>query len=265
MSGGAPGGPSVKVIALLTDFGDGSVYVGAMKGVIASICPGATVIDITHGVEPQCVEEAAFLLAAVDRFFPSGTTFVAVVDPGVGSAREIALVDAGGRRYLAPDNGLLTRVLARGGPSRALYVQRAKHFLPEVSATFHGRDIFAPIAARLASGEIAPEEVGPDAPVARLKRLPPPAGNVVHVDRFGNLVSDVEPPPGMRPARVEVGRHVVTRRARTYAEAATGEPFAYIGSFGTVEVALPSRSAAVALGVGRGATFQVHFEEAEPR
>jgi S-adenosylmethionine hydrolase len=260
----------------LTDFGDGSVYVGAMKGVIAAICPTANVIDITHGVEPQCVEEAAFLLASAYRFFPPATTFACVVDPGVGSAREIALVEAAGRRFLAPDNGLLGGVLARETPTLARHVRERRFFLPEVSSTFHGRDIFAPVAARLAAGEIAPEAVGPAVDPARLVRIAPARperseaeskgaiGRVVHVDRFGNLVTDVAPPAaGAAPRAVEVGGRRIERFARTYAEAPAGEPFTYIGSFGTVEVALPSRSAAQALGVGRGAPVRVQFEEAK--
>jgi S-adenosylmethionine hydrolase len=172
VAGATRNGPNI--VALLTDFGTGSVYVGAMKGVIATISPRTAVLDVTHGVAPQAVDEGAFLLAATCRSFPEGTVFAAVVDPGVGSAREAVLVEAGGRMFVAPDNGLLGRVIEReraSGGVRAWYVRERRLFLSEVSNTFHGRDVFAPVAARLASGQIEAGDVGPEAPLESLVAL----------------------------------------------------------------------------------------------
>jgi S-adenosyl-L-methionine hydrolase (adenosine-forming) len=258
VSGGLPSGPNV--IALLTDFGAGSVYVGAMKGVMATIAPNASVIDITHGVTPQAIDEASFLLGATYRNFPRGTTFVTVVDPGVGSARDIVLVEARDWRFLAPDNGVLTAVLTREEPRAARYVRERRLFLRDVSATFHGRDIFAPVAARLAAGEIYFADVGPAARPADLTRLPGAARSyVVHVDPFGNLVTNVEAAGGALPQSVRVGAHTVSRGARTYADAASGAPFVYVGSFGTIEIGVPMASAAQTLGAGRGSPVEVQF------
>lgn len=242
-----------------------------MKGVIASIAPRARVIDLAHGVAPGAIDEGAFFLAATVRHFPEGTVFVAVVDPGVGSAREAVLLDAAGRLFLAPDNGILGGVLERAPGARAWVVRERRHFLSEVSATFHGRDVFAPVAARLAAGRIRPEDTGPEVALGRLARAPSGSGKVVSIDRFGNLVTDVEAPRGaaaaggraeaLLPRAVEVAGRRIERAARTYAEAPEGEPFFYIGSFGTVEVAIRGASAAEALGARRGAAVSTQLEE----
>jgi S-adenosylmethionine hydrolase len=276
----APAREGDPIIALLTDFGTGSVYVGAMKGVIASCAPRARAIDLTHEVAPQAVAEGSFLLAGAWRLFPEGTVFCAVVDPGVGSDRAVVCLEACERLILAPDNGLLSGVLEalerEGAPSRARRVENAALFLPEVSATFHGRDIFAPVAARLASGEAAPAALGHALDPASLVRLARPGredpedprallGHIVHIDRFGNLVTDLAPPrKGCRPKGLRLHGREVVRAARTYAEAPPGEPFVTLGSFGTVEVALREESAAAALGVRPGTAVRVFFEESEP-
>lgn len=260
-------------IALLTDFGTGSVYVGQLKGVIASGAPAVPVIDLCHEVEPQAVDEAAFLLASAFPHFPPGTVFLAVVDPGVGSAREIAILEAAGRTFVAPDNGLLGLVLARlpeGG--RAFHLGREAY--AGASATFHGRDVMAPIAARLALGE-DPAGLGRAIAMHDLVRYPAPLphaiaprrwrGRIVHVDRFGNLVSDLAPARGLELRAARAGGREIARAGRTYADVEPGTLFVYTGSFGTVEVAARNGSAARALGVGRGADLEVDFDSRPTR
>jgi hypothetical protein len=251
---------STSLVALLTDFGGGSIYAGVLKGVIASLAPGVRVVDLTHDVAPQAPDEAGFLLAASYRYFPEGAVFACVVDPGVGTGREIALVEAGGRRFLAPDNGLLAPVLEREPSAVARHVKARGLFLPRVSATFHGRDIFAPVAARLAQG-LDPREVGPIVPVESLAGVGAASqgggGRVVHVDRFGNLVTDIGEAGAARIGALEVGGRRIDRAARTYGEVPAGEPFFYVGSFETVEVAVSGGDAAHALGVERGAPVTV--------
>lgn len=259
-------------IALLTDFGAGSVYVGQMKGAIATRAPECTLLDLCHEVEPQAVDEAAFLLASAFPHFPERTVFAAVVDPGVGSAREIAILRAGGRHFVAPDNGLLALVLARlSGKGRAFHVGR--EWYDGAAATFHGRDVIGPIAARLAAGEAA-EALG--RPVAAEALAPYPAplpryegarafGRVVHVDRFGDLVTDIVPPEGLPEGRevesMHLGGREIARAARTYADVEPGALFVYRGSFGTLEVALRDGDAARALALRRGAALEARFHE----
>ncbi len=275
-----------QAIALLTDFGEGSVYAGLMKGVIAGIAPGTPVIDLCHAVEPQAVGEAAFLLERSRRYLPAGTVFAAVVDPGVGTDRSIVCVEAAGQAFLAPDNGLLGPILdAFPDGLRAFRVAERRFFLADVSATFHGRDVFAPVAARLAAGEVGPEALGPAVEPGALSRLRRPAAipcapsgvegwtgagrgvavaaEVAHVDRFGNLVTDFERDRAQRIERVVLpGGREVTELARTYGDVAEGTLLAYFGSFDTLEVGVRGGSAARLLGLGRGAALTVFHTHA---
>jgi S-adenosylmethionine hydrolase len=242
-----------------------------MKGAILSRAPAVPIVDLCHEVEPQAIDEAGFLLASAATSFPEGTVFAAVVDPGVGSARAIAILEAGGRTFVAPDNGLLALVLARlSGEGRAFHAG-AEHYRG-ASATFHGRDVIAPLAARLAQGEPA-DALG--RPVATATLAPHPAplprragpraiGRVVHIDRFGDLVSDVAPPPGAAVRSARLAGREVARPARTYADVEPGALVLYEGSFGTLEVAVRDGSAARALGVARGAAFEALFEDPMP-
>lgn len=264
MSGaGEPWRPS-GVVTLTTDFGLVDPYVGVMHGVLLSAGRELRVVDLTHGVEPQDVRAAGFFLAHSWSWFPAGTVHVAVVDPGVGSARRILVARAGGHAFLAPDNGLLGAVLEPDAPGvdvRALDVPRFA--LPEASRTFHGRDVFSPAAARLALG-LDPAQAGPPAGAwERGARPPEPRrsgasveGEVLLVDRFGNLVTslrpaDLEGPPGARWEARLAGRRVPL--VGTYAEAGRGELLALVDSYGWLEVALREGSAARELGVGPGA------------
>jgi S-adenosylmethionine hydrolase len=242
----------MAIITLTTDFGTQDGYVGAMKGVILSMASSATVVDLTHDVPPYDVEAAAFAVAQAARFFPDGTVHVVVVDPGVGSQRAGVVIDDGRQRFVGPDNGVFALAVAE---PRAAHEITAPWFRRgTVSATFHGRDVFAPAAARLALG--APvEEAGPR--VTLQARRPEGVGRVVHIDRFGNLVTDIPAARLPEKTRIRVGRLVLKRLAQTFADVGRGRPVAYVGSAGTLEIAVREGSAAKAYGIKRGAKVRV--------
>jgi S-adenosylmethionine hydrolase len=254
-------------VVLLTDFGAESVYVGEMKAVLASLAPGVAVLDLAHDVRPQNVAEGAFLLGGAWRRYPRGSIFVAVVDPGVGSERAILALQTPDYIFLAPDNGLLSyvwrEIVKRETPRRLFAVTARRLFLPEVSSTFHGRDIFAPVAARLARG-FSPGLLGPRLaqpvllPLSRPAPLPGGSlrGRVLFVDRFGNLVTDVrrdDLPAG--PLVVEVAGRRIAGLSPSYAAAAG--LLAIVDSWNHLEIALKDGDAATALGVGPGAEVLV--------
>jgi S-adenosylmethionine hydrolase len=251
------------IVTLLTDFGQRDAYAGIMKGAVLSICPRAQLIDLTHDVPPQAVPIGALALRSAVPYFPDGTVHVAVVDPGVGSTRA-AVVVATARAYLVgPDNGLLVPAAAQLGIEAVYRLERAEYFRQPVSATFHGRDVFAPVAAHLANG-VAPDAFGPPLPALVPLPLPEPAcaagvvrGVVVYVDRFGNLVSNI---PAAALAAFHASGVSVTIAAMTlspiapsYAAVAPGAPLALIGSWDTVEIAVRDGNAAEHFGVGIGA------------
>jgi S-adenosylmethionine hydrolase len=253
------------VVTLLTDFGLVDPYVGAMHGVVLSAFAGARVVDLTHGVPPQDIAVAAFYLERAWRFFPRGTVHVAVVDPGVGSARRILVLEREGHAFLAPDNGLLSELCGSADAVRTLDVERFS--LPQRSRTFHGRDVFAPAAARLAAG-LAPAELGPACsepvlrPRDRARRLDARSieAHVLFVDRFGNLVTDLcaadlEGAPSQWVARI--GERRIPLFA-TYSDAQPGELIALVDSFDCVEIAVVKGSAARRLSLSPGA--KVRFE-----
>jgi S-adenosyl-L-methionine hydrolase (adenosine-forming) len=245
------------VVALLTDFGTSDPYVGMMKGVIAGICPDANVIDVTHEVPPQDVRIGAFFLERSYRYFPTGSVLVAVVDPGVGTSRRRIALASNGRFFVGPDNGLLSVAAAR---YRAFSLTRRALFLPDISNTFHGRDVFAPVAAHLARG-VPLERFGP--PLRRIiaLRWPKPTrrgtalvGEIISVDRFGNLITNVEPSHwrSLRRPRVSAGDFESSRLATSYAEVDRGKLTLVFGGYGLLEIAARDASAAneLALGVG---------------
>jgi S-adenosylmethionine hydrolase len=259
--------PTSRIITLLTDFGLADHFVGVMKGVIAGIAPRARVIDISHQVEPYQLEQARFLLAQSWPWFPQGTIHIAVVDPGVGSTRRPLLVQAAGHSFIGPDNGIFSNLLGLPG-GRARELTNRKLFLKPVSATFHGRDIFAPCAAHLAAG-LAPARLGPlvkdalrstlDAPQRTGKRIW--TGVVVHIDRFGNLITNLPaaefPELATRPFSLSVGMVTFESLTPNYAAAAPGEPLLLVGSSGNLEVACNQASAAQRLGCGAGAPVEL--------
>jgi S-adenosyl-L-methionine hydrolase (adenosine-forming) len=246
------------IITLLTDFGLADPFVGIMKGVILSTFAGAQIIDLCHGILPQSVVEGAFWLERSYAYFPRGTVHVAVVDPTVGSTRRIVAASARGHIFLAPDNGLLAQSLLESAGADVWEVNAARLGLTTPSATFHGRDVFAPIAARLASGALEPSALGPAAK-ARPCVLEAPSsdgesicGAVVTVDRFGNLITNLGRAlvEGIRARRVVIGGRDVPLR-QTYADVQPGELVAVINAFGVIEVALRDGSAEGYLALGR--------------
>jgi S-adenosylmethionine hydrolase len=252
------------IIALLTDFGNRDPYVGAMKGAILVACPEATLVDVLHEVPAHDVEAGARALEAVYRHFPTGTVFVAVVDPGVGSGRRPVAVGAGEWLFVGPDNGIFTPVLEMYPTARVHLLANPLLWRETRSPVFHGRDLFGPAAGRLAGG-LPLEEVGPalDDPV----RLPRPdksrrddgwQGAVTHVDRFGNLITniaeeDLEMLRGGSPSTlvVDVGGQGIPL-VRTYSDVPEGRLCALVGSTGRLEVAANRRSAAELLGASVG-------------
>lgn len=249
------------IITLTTDFGSRDAYAGVMKGVILSIAPHATVIDITHAVPPQDVRHAGFVLASAIPYFPPDAIHVAVVDPGVGTERRPIAVETQRARYVAPDNGILTFALQRDPPVRIVHLTNEEHWLPSVSATFHGRDIFAPVAAHLACG-VPIEALGEsidvieELPLSRPVRRPDGSilGHVQYIDHFGNCVTDIPvewlPPDAF--VWVEVAGTRVGGLAPAYAAVAPGDPVALIGSTGYLEIAVREGNAAQRFGISVG-------------
>jgi hypothetical protein len=255
-------------IALLTDFGTRDHYAGTLKGVILSLCADATLVDLTHDIEPHDVLSGALELAACYRYFPAGTIFLAVVDPGVGSARRGLAAEAGDYRFVAPDNGVLSMVFRETPPRKVVDLSERRYARPTVSRTFEGRDRFAPAAGWLARG-IDLSAMG--RPVARWHALDVPApeasdgrltGQVLRIDRFGNLVTNIDRrrfDQFRQDADIEITieGQSVPRLVATYAEAQDGAICALFGSTDHLEVALNGGSAAGALGLGRQAAVRV--------
>ncbi|HEY6192045.1 MAG TPA: SAM-dependent chlorinase/fluorinase [Bacteroidota bacterium] len=241
------------LIALLTDFGLSDQYVASMKGVIGTIAPATRVVDLSHEVLPQHVRQAAYLLWSCYRYFPPGTIFVAVVDPGVGTRRKILCLEAGGYRFLAPDNGLLEMALESTRDAKIVSVENNRYFLKHISPTFQGRDQFAPVAAHLSNG-VPAGRLGPRTtpsgggepllmPVRRRGRNYD--GAILHIDHFGNIVTNFQMKPALaRSLALKMGRRMVRRFVRTYMQAPERTPAAIIGSTGLLEVSVRNGSAA---------------------
>lgn len=252
------------IITLLTDFGASDPFVGVMTGAILSHYSAARVVDLCHGVQPGSIVEAAFWLERCYPWFPPGSVHVTVVDPGVGSERRILGAAIAGHLFLAPDNGCFGRRLLEASSAEFRSVDLAQLTLPNPSATFHGRDVFAPLAARLASGALRFAELGPRAeplpslliePVLSEDRL---RGEVVTVDRFGNLITNLDESAwsSRTVTQVSVGPRSVPLR-RTYSDAAPGELMALVNSFGVLEIAEACGSAERSLGSGRGTPVEL--------
>jgi hypothetical protein len=254
-------------LALLTDFGYRDHYVGAMKGVILSIAPTATVTDITHGIPAQSIVAGALALRESWRYFPPRTVFLAVVDPGVGTARApIAIETRAGARFVGPDNGLLWLAAHEAGIKRVVKLTSARYRLAQVSATFHGRDIFAPAAAYLWRGTPI-SALGPAIRSDSIRQieLPEPTvaaravrGEVIYVDGFGNLVSNIDRPTvaqfgagfHQKYLSVRIKRGAAIRILDAYGDAPKGVPLAIFGSFGLLEVAIRDGNAAAHFAAG---------------
>jgi S-adenosylmethionine hydrolase len=263
------------LITLLTDFGTADYFVGAMKGVILSINPNARIVDITHEIPPQDILSGAFTLSAVYKDFPEDTIHVAVVDPGVGSLRRPILVSGGNQFFIGPDNGLFSFVYEREPRARVFHLTNEDYFRRPVSATFHGRDVFAPIAAALAKG-IAPEHLGVEIrDYVRLPEIKPQAAGggtieaaILHIDRFGNCITNLtrdsltEEMIARGVTLTISGREIACFR-HFFAEGKEepDELFAIWGSTGFLEIAAFRASAAKILEVQAGQEIIVMSDE----
>jgi S-adenosylmethionine hydrolase len=255
--------PRLPIVTLTTDFGLTDSYVAEMKGVLLARCPDVRIVDVTHGVPPQDVLAGGFAVERVLRAFPAGTVHVAVVDPGVGSDRRILCMELHGQHVLCPDNGLITWAWRRlgGGVANELTWRP-----PQTSATFHGRDIFAPAAAMLASGDpSAPGLSGPPVEPILLPIFPTPGrpteAEVIHIDHFGNVTTNVPveaigaPPPKV----IRLADRSLGPIRRTYADVPEGEPLALIGSSGLLEIAVRNGNAAHTLGLRVGDRLTIEY------
>lgn len=268
------------VIALMTDFGTSDIYVGVMKGVITSICPEANIVDLTHEISPQSVTMGAWALKNGHRYFPSGTIFVAVVDPDVGSERYPVAVRAGGFVFVAPNNGLLTHIIRMYPQIEAVVITNPEYQLATVSATFHGRDIFAPAAAHLAVG-VPFESLGQQ--LSKLTELEIASahieshravGSVIHIDHFGNLITNIEPLTWDEHRRLKIGETIFPAQKarvtifdttirgvqRAYYEARSGDLLAQVDSSGALEIAVYKGSAAAYIGASIGSEVMLEWE-----
>lgn len=272
-----------RLITLTTDFGTRDGFVGVMKGVILGINPNVTLVDITHDIEPQNIVQGAFVLANAVPYFPPDTIHLVVVDPGVGSTRRALAAQVGETFFVAPDNGVLSFVLrpfdfAQGKPSSSavrpssihvVHLTNTAYFLSRVSTTFHGRDIFAPVAGHLSRG------VPLDALGARIEdwgQLPLERatrhddriiGRVVYIDRFGNAITNIgeEMLEGLEraPLVVRIGAHTLRGIRTTYADVSPGEPLALVSSSWHVEIAVRQGNAAQALGIRVGDVVSIEL------
>ena len=246
-------------IALLTDFGTADYFIGSMKGVVLSINPEARIVDVTHNIPPQDIEAAAFTLLAGYRSFPAGTVHVAVVDPGVGSGRRPIVIEAGNHRFVGPDNGIFSYICDEESAVRVYHVSNDKYFRHPISATFHGRDIFAPVAAVLSIG-VVPAELGEEIDDAvRLKTIHPDRlkngkikGRLIHIDRFGNCITNISREDFTEAARLQIKGKTIKSFRRFFAEPGRDKLFGIWGSAGFLEIAANNASAAKLLGVKRG-------------
>ena len=255
------------LVTLTTDFGEGSAYVAAMKGAILFVSPAVRILDLCHRIPPQDLVSAAYFLADALPIFPAHTIHVVVVDPGVGTSRHLLCVLWNDQYLLVPDNGCWSRLEALATtPVRAYRLTNDKYWRKPVSATFHGRDILAPAAGHLANG-VSPADLGtPTESWVRLA-LPEPAhsaglirGEIVVVDSFGNLISNVSASAGDGIRGVRIAGQSVAKFVRTYGEGEPGEVVALIGSGGRVEVAVVNGSAARILGLGVGTPIEIVLE-----
>jgi len=261
-----------RIVTLLTDFGSRDHYVAAVKGVLLSINPSLTIVDITHEMSPQNISEAGFILAAACKYFPEGTLHLAVVDPGVGGERQGLAAATERHLFVGPDNGLFDWVFAVDPPHQVVVLENPDYHLPQVSATFHGRDIFAPAAGHLSLG-LALEKLGPAINYRMhfpgrliLRDQDKLQGEIIHVDRFGNLISNIEIPHvetkgRLQDLQVSLATEQVLTGPGTYEEAPPLRLFALIGSSGLLEVSVRDGSAHTITGCGVGTPVLVRRQK----
>lgn len=264
----------MRLIALLTDFGEKDSYAGVMKGVIHRINPQARIIDLCHQVPPQDVQAAAFILSSSYKYFPRGTIHVIVVDPGVGSGRKIVCLKTLDYLFLAPDNGVLTFIGQKERIERTVEVSNHRYFLEEVGQTFQGRDIFAPVAAHLSQG-LELTKLGPG--ISHIRELEISRahfsgerleGEVIYIDRFGNLITNITRDhlkelegkfPGKK-VRIVIGGKEILEVNKFYAQSKPGKPLAILGSSNHLEISLNQGNAQGRLGLDKGEKITIELE-----
>ncbi|MGA2002606.1 MAG: SAM-dependent chlorinase/fluorinase [Terriglobales bacterium] len=262
------------IITFTTDFGLNDHFVGAMKGVMLETAPDAQIIDISHAVQPFDILDGALTISQAYSYFPSGTVHLVVVDPGVGTARRPIILTGDRHLFVAPDNGVLSLIYDREERLSVRHVTAEHYFLQPRSNTFHGRDIFSPVAAYLAKG-VDPDRFGEEVTdyVRFAAPRPKPVdertlrGTILKVDRFGNLITNIAPKdlPALfevtpRAFKITLGKGQVTRICANYAEGAPGEAFGILGSMGFLEIATNRGSAFQVLGAGKGSEVSVVME-----
>jgi S-adenosylmethionine hydrolase len=260
-----------SIVTLLTDFGTKEHYVASMKGVILNINPQCLLIDITHQVNPHDIQEGAFILANAYSYFPKGTIHLSVVDPGVGGVRKPILLVTQNYFFVGPDNGLFTFVSQREKVKQVVVLTQQKYFLSKVSTTFHGRDIFAPVAGHLSLG-VKPnafgykidsiKEVGLKKPIIKEEKL---LGEILHIDTFGNLVSNIDEEKLFqfvkgRPFVIQAGRKAIRGLKKGYWQGKAGEGIAVLGSGGFLEISIREGNAQKVLKVKEGDPILISTE-----
>ena len=261
----------MSIITLTTDFGMGSPYVAAIKGVILSINPDATLVDLSHDIRPQDIRQGALVLADVSWLFPEGTIHVAVIDPGVGTGRPIVYAQIGSQHYVSPDNGLLSELIGRRAPSRIIRLENPRFWRTPVSSTFHGRDIMAPVAAHLSLG-LNPADLGSEVALVKSLDLPKPRirpgridGVVLEVDSFGNLITNItadllEGYPTDERVCTVCGIYETWGILSAYAQQHAGMFIALVGSTNRLELAVVDDNASRRLGLRPGMPVTVAWD-----
>jgi S-adenosylmethionine hydrolase len=257
------------IITLLTDFGLRDPYVAEMKGVILDICPRVNIVDVSHDIEKFNVRSGAFVLASASQFFPKGTINVAVIDPGVGTERRGLCVETSRGFLIGPDNGVLVLAARIEGIEHVRVIENSEYFLPELSHTFHGRDVFAPVAAHIANG-VNPLNIGPETSkmvvprfVKIVKGRKSVTGEVIYVDSFGNVITnisakDLEGVGLCQESKLKVdGMRGRLRFCNAYGEVEVGEPLALIGSHGFLEISVSQGNASKDFGLEIGERIAV--------
>ncbi|MEK6599903.1 MAG: SAM-dependent chlorinase/fluorinase [Deltaproteobacteria bacterium] len=261
-----------RIITLLTDFGTEDSYVSAMKGVIISINPDTTIIDISHQIPPQDIMAGALILSQAAPFFPKGTIHIAVVDPDVGGKRKPILIETDRYFFVGPDNGIFSIVLQREKIKQKIHLTNKDYFLRHISSTFHGRDIFSPIAAYLSLG-IEPAVLGKKIkeikelefkkPYAKNGRI---IGQIIHIDRFGNLITNID--EGLlkrvfknKAFEIKIGGNIIKRLIPSYSYAKKDEIITLIGSSGLLEIAKRDADARQELGAEKGDRVEVRLRD----
>lgn len=262
----------MPIITLLTDFGLSDTFIGVMKGVIWTIAPGTQIVDLTHGIPPQSVMDGSFAIAEAAPFFPAGTIHVCVVDPGVGTARRAMLAVIDGDYFIGPDNGLFTLLIENAKAASFITLNNPRYWLPQVSNSFHGRDIFAPVAAHLANG-VAPVELGDAYADPVFLNIPVPTtntngwqGQVMRVDHFGNLITNFTSQhlsSGMG-VNLCVKKTTIRGLSETFGDQPSGELIAMLDSSGHLAISVVNGSAAKQLGVSAGEPVTLTFQPGKP-